>query len=117
MEDKLEALKQQVQADFELTWTMMNDQGRRLDARIDEVKGSLEEVKLALERVTFSVDKMGAEIQEGNRQVVGRMRLLEERFRAVIEAVQNEMKDKASRHELLELARRLEALEKRPPAA
>ncbi|MCE7874728.1 hypothetical protein DYH09_30775 [bacterium CPR1] len=72
MEDKLEALKQQVQADFELTWTMMNDQGRRLDARIDEVKGSLEEVKLALERVTFSVDKMGAEIQEGNRQVVCR---------------------------------------------
>lgn len=45
------------------------------------------------------------------------MRLLEERFRAVIEAVQNEMKDKASRHELLELAARLEALEKRPPAA
>ncbi len=110
MEDKLEALKQQVQADFELTWTMMNDQGRRLDARIDEVKFSLDQVRL-------SVDKMGAEIQEGNRQITGRMRLLEERFRAVIEAVQNEMKDKASRHELLELAARLEALEKRPPAA
>lgn len=64
MEGKLEALKQQVQADFELTWTMMNDQGRRLDARIDEVKFSLDQVRL-------SVDKMGAEIQEGNRQIPG----------------------------------------------
>jgi hypothetical protein len=110
MEDRLEALKQQVQSDFELTWKMMNDQGKRLDERINEVRSSVDTLRA-------SVDKMGGEIQEGHRQMLGRMRLLEERFRAMIEAVQAEMGDKVTRSELKAVLARLEALENKPPAA
>lgn len=97
--DKLELLKQQMHDDFEMTWRLMGDNTTKIEATRKEM------------------DRLWGEMAENNRQMVGRMRLMEERFRAVIEAVQDRLANAVPMERILELETRVEALERRPPAA
>ncbi len=96
----LKVMQEQVTADFQMTWKMMGDVANHIEAQ-------------------------GRETAERLRQVEGRMRLTEERFTSMMQAVTHEHQRirrsiaelRAEVEALQDLPARVEALERRPPAA
>lgn len=106
-ETDLKVMRDQITSDFQMTWKMMGETANGIDA------------------LRQTVDQGFADVAERLRQVEGRMRLTEERFTAMMEAVteehlqirRNVAELRAEVEILRDLPARVEALEKRPPAA
>lgn len=105
---EIRQLRVQMASDFQSTWKLMGETADRLEEHAKETAAQLE--------------RQGRESAERFRQVEGRMRLLEQRFGKMVEAVENAVQsaraDVPTQGQLAALEARVEALEQRmPPAA
>ncbi|MEW6282627.1 MAG: hypothetical protein AB1758_28720 [Candidatus Eremiobacterota bacterium] len=88
-----------------------------MQAAIQSLQDQVQALHGGLGEARGGIRALGAEIQEGTRQFVGRMRLQEQRFTAMMDVVDRSLRPVPTREEFEELRARVEALEGRPPAA
>lgn len=102
VKQELREIRTQMASDFDFTALALKDMGQTFRAGMDEMSRRM--------------DAMGREMEERFNQLQGRMRLQEQRFGRMLDAVESAMDE--WKPEVSDLKQRVEALERRnPPAA
>lgn len=88
MIEEFQKLRREIRADFELMSGRQNDMAKRLDEQGQSVAESLATVAQQMNDLGQSIKKVYGELSETTRWVEGRLRLTNDRFDAVLGAVE-----------------------------
>ncbi|MBT9589117.1 hypothetical protein IV102_37645 [bacterium] len=107
MIEEFQKLRREIRADFEMMSARQNDMAKRLD---EHAQATNETLKMLMGQNA----KMFSELSETTRWVEGRLRLTNDRFDAVLGAVENALESQkvSADQKIDDLAKRVEALER-----